>query len=91
MKFPKLTSRLMVLLFTLIAVALLVFIIQRATSPFQSEMSEDVARFSEDSIDVAMANGTVKHASPNMLNPPKTSGPLLLFPPTEADLKRLSG
>jgi|APCry1669189000_1035189.scaffolds.fasta_scaffold00009_19 hypothetical protein len=92
MKFPKLTaSKLMILLLTLAAVGLLYFVVQRATSPFQSELSEDVSRFSEDSIDVAMANGTIKHATPEMRNSPVASGPLLLFPPTEEDLKRLSG
>ena len=92
MKFPKLTvSKLLMLLLTLAAVGLLYFVIQRATSPFESDLSEDVSRFSEDSIDVAMANGTVKHAAPEMRNSPTASGPLLLFPPTEADLERLSG
>jgi hypothetical protein len=92
MKFPKLTaSKLMILLLTLAAVGLMYFVVQRATNPFVSELSEDVSRFSEDSIDVAMANGTIKHAEPQMLNSPTASGPLLLFPPTDEDLERLSG
>lgn len=44
-----------------------------------------------ESVDVAMAMKLVTHEPPRMLAPPEPGPPLLLFPPTEEDLARLSG
>lgn len=45
----------------------------------------------EQSIDVAMAMKLVTHEPPRMMAPPEPVRPLLLFPPSEADLEKLSG
>jgi hypothetical protein len=56
------------------------------------DIRRDVARFTPtESIDLAMATKLVTHAPPVMLNPPVNTPPLVLYPPTEADLVRLSG
>ena len=53
---------------------------------------QEKLRFTPDqSVDVAMAMGLVTHEPPHMLNPPAPGPPLLLYPPTEQDLARLSG
>jgi hypothetical protein len=62
-----------------------------AGSGFRSTYDPDIKRFSENSIDVAMANGTVKHETPTMYAAPSASKTELLFPPSAADLERLSG
>jgi hypothetical protein len=62
-----------------------------ASTGFQSTYDPDVKRFSENSIDVAIANGTVKHETPTMYSPPEASKTELLFPPSEEDLQKLSG
>lgn len=49
-------------------------------------------RFTPDqSVDIAMAMKLVTHEPPRMLAPPEPVPPLLLFPPSEEDLERLSG
>lgn len=49
-------------------------------------------RFTPDqSVDIAMAMKLVTHEPPRMLAPPEPVPPLLLFPPSEEDLARLSG
>ncbi len=45
----------------------------------------------ENSLDIAMAMKLVTHDPPHMLNPPMPGPPLLLYPPSEEDLRRLSG
>lgn len=56
------------------------------------DIQRDTARFTPtESIDLAMAAKLVTHAPPKMLNPPVNTPPLVLYPPTEADLARLSG
>ena len=88
-KLPKLRTW-GVLLFV-VAMILLFGYIFGSTGEFQSTYDPDIRRFSENSIDVAMANGTVKHETPTMYarsSPPKTQ---LLFPPSDEDLQRLSG
>ena len=50
------------------------------------------ARFTpEESIDLSMAMKMTTHEAPQMLNPPEPVRPLLLFPPTDEDLAKLSG
>jgi hypothetical protein len=52
----------------------------------------DVARFlPENSVDISMAMKIITHDPPNMLNPPANQPPLLLYPPSEDTLARLSG
>lgn len=56
------------------------------------DIQRDTARFTPtESIDLAMATKLVTHAPPKMLNPPVNTPPLMLYPPTEDDLFRLSG
>jgi hypothetical protein len=87
-KFPKLRTW-GVLLFAAIILVLFGYIF--GSTGFQSTYDPDISRFSENSIDVAMANGTVKHETPTMYSPPAASKPTLLFPPSDEDLQRLSG
>ena len=88
-KVPKLRTW-GVLLFAVVIVALFGYIFGNA-GQFQSTYDPDTKRFSENSIDVAMANGTVKHETPTMYAAPSASKTELLFPPSEEDLQRLSG
>ena len=88
-KVPKLRTW-GVLLFAVVIVVLFGFIVGSA-GQFQSTYDPDIRRFSENSIDVAMANGTVKHETPTMYAAPSASKTELLFPPSEEDLQRLSG
>jgi hypothetical protein len=65
-------------------------------TPLEAKIASDVAkvnsRFTPDeSIDVAMAMKMVTHEPPQMLNPPSPPQGLLLYPPSDADLERLSG
>ena len=61
-------------------------------SRVRRDRARDVARFTpENSVDVAMAMGLVKHEAPNMLNPPSPPPPLLLYPPTADTLERMCG
>ena len=58
----------------------------------QSDIVKDNARFTPgESVDVAMAMKLVTHEPPRMLAPPAPIPTLLLFPPSEKDLERLSG
>jgi len=88
-KVPKL--RTWGVLFLVIAIVLLFGYIFGTAGQFQSTYDPDTKRFSENSIDVAMANGTVKHETPTMYAAPSASKTQLLFPPSEEDLQRLSG
>ena len=45
----------------------------------------------ENSLDIAMAMKLVTHDPPHMLNPPMPGPAQLLYPPSEEDLRRLSG
>lgn len=58
----------------------------------QRDTARDLARFSPaESVDVAMAMKLVTHDPPKMLAPPEPQPVQLLFPPSPADLERLSG
>jgi hypothetical protein len=58
----------------------------------RADIVKDHTRFGpNESVDVAMAMKLVTHEPPRMLAPPAPVPPLLLFPPSEADLERLSG
>jgi len=57
-----------------------------------SEVSKMNSRFTpEESVDVAMAMKMTFHDPPHMLNPPEAPPPLLLYPPSDEDLAKLSG
>lgn len=63
---------------------------------YQAQIARDVLkdkmRFSPaQSLDISMAMGLVTYDPPQMLNPPQPGPPTLLYPPSEADLARLSG
>ncbi len=56
------------------------------------DIAKDRSRFTPaESIDVAQAMRLVTHDAPKMLAPPAKGQPLLMFPPSEQDLARLSG
>jgi hypothetical protein len=56
------------------------------------DIVKDHSRFTPtDSIDVAQAMRLVTHDPPKMLAPPVRAPPLLMFPPSDGDLARLSG
>lgn len=56
------------------------------------EIMVDQARFDPNtSLDLQVADGTVGHDSPNMLEKGKDNSPLLIFPPSQEVLQELSG
>ena len=56
------------------------------------DVKRDTARFlPEQSVDIAMAMKLITHDPPKMLAPPEKIADLLLFPPSDAELARLSG
>lgn len=53
---------------------------------------DDKKRFTpNESVDIAMAMKLITHDAPKMLNPPTDMPPLVLYPPSEEELTRLSG
>jgi len=77
------------------AVAVALYILIAASSPpLTATYSKDVDRFGPDSVDMQMAMGTFQPDPPHMMAPATATGalkPLLLFPPSETDLEKLSG
>lgn len=56
------------------------------------ESNEDQKRFKQEhSVDLQWARHIVQHDSPNMLHKDVSDTPLLLYPPSEATLKSMSG
>jgi len=56
------------------------------------DIAKDHSRFTPtESVDIAMAMKLVTHDAPKMLAPPEKIPPLVLYPPSEEDLARLSG
>lgn len=56
------------------------------------DIAKDHPRFSPtESVDVAQAMKLITHDPPKMLAPPSNIPPLLLYPPSQEDLARLSG
>ena len=72
-------------------VVLALYLLLNPPAEFVSTNQSDVSRFGPDSLDVQMGMGTFRSDPPNMLAPPRTLKPLLLFPPSEQDLAKLSG
>jgi len=58
---------------------------------FVATRTDDVSRFSPGSLDVQLAMGGFTRDPPKTLASPPPMKPLLLFPPSEDDLKKLSG
>jgi hypothetical protein len=69
----------------------LYLLINQPTSTFTATYSKDVDRFAPDSVDMQMAMGTLHTDPPYIMTPKPALKPLLLFPPSEEDLKKLSG
>lgn len=58
----------------------------------QMDSTNEKKRFlPQNSIDISMAMKLITHDPPNMLAPPSPQPPLLLFPPSEEMLERMSG
>jgi hypothetical protein len=56
------------------------------------DIVKDHSRFTpSESVDIAMAMKMVTHEVPKMLAAPEKIPPLILYPPSEEDLARLSG
>lgn len=61
-------------------------------SRVQQDLANEKQRFlPQNSVDISMAMKLITHEPPNMLAPPTPQPPLLLFPPSEETLERLSG
>ena len=69
----------------------LYLLVATPTTTFTATYSKDVDRFGPDSVDVQMAMGTLHSDPPHIMSPTPSLKPLLLFPPSEEDLKKLSG
>lgn len=58
----------------------------------QKDLANEKRRFlPENSVDISMAMKLITHDPPSMLAPPEPGPPLLLYPPSEETLARLSG
>lgn len=73
-----------------IVVALYLFVNPPAPG-FVATRTDDVSRFSPDTLDVQLAMGGFTRDPPKTLASPPPLKALLLFPPSEDDLKKLSG
>ena len=74
-----------------VAVFVLYLLIVPSNPGLVSTFARDVNRFGPDSVDVQMAMGTMPFDPPHMIGQPPPAKPLLLFPPSETDLEKLSG
>lgn len=94
-KYPKLNPTYVLL--GLLVLALVGFVyMMRTSNPVKNYVNTvdqlERKRFTPDqSVDIAMAMKLVTHEPPRMLAPPEPVRPLLLFPPSEEDLAKLSG
>ena len=74
------------------AIVLALYLFINPPSPgFVATRTDDVSRFSPDTLDVQLAMGGFTRDPPKTLASPPPMKPLLLFPPSEEDLKKLSG
>ena len=69
----------------------LYLLVSQSVPPFTATYSKDVDRFGPDSVDMQMAMGTLHTDPPNMMTAKPALKPLLLFPPSQKDLEKLSG
>lgn len=66
--------------------------IQDLPARVQQDLANEKRRFlPENSLDISMAMGLITRDPPSMLAPPEMGPPLLLYPPSEETLARLSG
>jgi predicted Holliday junction resolvase-like endonuclease len=92
MKLSKKVLLAIVVVAVIIAFAYMVMPVNRLQQKIASDIAKVNARFNpSNSIDLLMANKSVTHESPVMLNPPVEVPPLLLYPPSAEDLAKLSG
>jgi hypothetical protein len=73
-----------------IVLALYLFV-NPPSAGFVATRTDDVSRFSPDSLDIQLAMGGFTRDPPKTLASPPPMKPLLLFPPSEEDLNKLSG
>lgn len=58
----------------------------------QQDLANEKKRFlPQNSLDISTAMKLITHDAPNILAPPVSQPPLLMFPPSEETLERLSG
>ena len=92
-KFPK--GNYLLLGVILALVVLFGFIATPRAHTVEGEVAKDIekdrSRFSPNNLDVAMAMKLVTHDPPRPLAPPQPSPVTLLYPPSAADLEKLSG
>ena len=58
---------------------------------YRDTVADDARFIPANSVDLQVANKTLVHDSPNMLNPPEPTPTLLTYPPSEETLRSLSG
>lgn len=62
------------------------------TASIAKDIQKDHSRFTpSESVDIAMAMKLVTHEPPSMLNPPADTPTLLLYPPSNDELARMTG
>ena len=80
------------LLIAVLGLGLLVVSSDVKMKVIEKDIQKDHSRFTpSESIDIAQAMKLVTHDPPQMLAPPESMPPLLLYPPSAEDLARLSG
>jgi hypothetical protein len=84
------------LLGLVVAVILAFAYLMAPSNPLQQKIDSDIAKVNSrftptESVDLSMAMKMTTHDAPYMLNPPTEPPQLLLFPPSEEDLMKLSG
>ena len=93
----KLRATRSLLVLGLVVLLVVVFAYMMVPRNIAKEMQDkalvsDKKRFTpNESVDIAMAMKLITHEPPKMLNPPNEMPPLLLYPPSEEELARLSG
>jgi hypothetical protein len=92
----KTTLRSLLLVGLILLVALGFYLLTRpqdvAKAIQKTDIQKDIARFTpHENLDIAMAMKIITHDPPKMLNPPSEIPPLVLYPPGEDELKRLTG
>ena len=79
-------------LFVIAAFAFLMVRPDRLQQKIASDVQKVNARFTpSESIDLSMAMKMTTHEAPDMLNPPASIPQLLVYPPSDEDLAKLSG
>lgn len=58
----------------------------------QRDLANEKKRFlPENSVDISMAMKLITHEPPSMYGPPASQPPLLMYPPSQETLERMSG